>query len=72
MAGMMSDAAELEERARRIRAILADLDADDAGSVVLAVAAEKAIAAGITAESFGRMAETLMLALMSRGGGGAA
>jgi hypothetical protein len=68
----VADAVLLEERAKRIRAILADLDVYDAGSAALAVAAEKAIAAGIRPERFGYMAETLMHALLLKGRGGEA
>jgi len=66
------DVGDLESRAKAIREFLVDMDPDDAGSVVLAVAAEKAIAAGIAPETFGRMAEALILALTAGRKGGSA
>lgn len=69
---MFIDNAELEECARRIRAILAELDPSDAGSVALAVAAEKALAQGVPPERFGYVAETLAHALMMKTQGGEA
>lgn len=69
---MFIDNADLEECARRIRAILAELKPDDAGSVALAVAAEKALAQGIPPERFGYMAATLAHALMTKSRWGSA
>jgi hypothetical protein len=67
---MFINNADLEDRARRIRALLSDMRLDDAGSVALAVAAEKALAIGISPERFGHMAETLAHALTMKTQGG--
>jgi hypothetical protein len=69
---LVVDVGDLEVRAQAIREFLADMDPDDAGSVMLAVAGEKALAADITPEAFGRMAEALALALITRRKGGEA
>ena len=69
---LVVDVRDIEARAQAIREFLADMDPDNAGSVMLAVAAEKAIAESIDPETFGRMAEALVLALISRRKGGTA
>jgi hypothetical protein len=62
---IMTDAVELEKRAKAVRNILYDLSDGDAGSVAMAVSAERAIAEGVDAETFGRMARRLVSALLA-------
>ena len=69
---LIVDIKDLEVRAQAIREFLADMDPDNAGSVMLALAGEKALAADISPETFGRMAETLALALIAQRKGGTA
>lgn len=62
--GLLLGGGDLDEVAGRIRMILSGIDRDDAAAASLAVAAEKAISAGLTPERFAWMAETLMRSIL--------